>query len=110
MTDRLRLEPHTIEDIVAICDTMLESLKKAANDAYELADAPSFGGFKSAEDLRTGFILKARGTPASLYERLEQFHSVLKEMRETFAAGGEGFLDAEYDWTQKIGDMREAQR
>lgn len=99
MAEGLRLDPQTIEEIVAICDTMLETLREAARHASDLADAPSFGGFKSAEDLRTGFVRKARGTPESLFERLQQFAAVLENMRETFASGGEGFLATEHDWT-----------
>ncbi|KXF88245.1 hypothetical protein D092_04155 [Rhodococcus ruber Chol-4] len=96
MAEGLRLDPQTIEEIVAICDTMLTTLRKAAQQARMLADAPSFGGFKSAEDLRAGFVRKARGTPESLYERLEQFEAALEGMRDTFASGGGGFLSAEY--------------
>ncbi|NCL75245.1 hypothetical protein [Rhodococcus sp. YH1] len=102
MAERLRLEPRTIEEIVAICDTMLTTLRNAARHASDLTDAPSFGGFKSAEDLRAGFVRKARGTPESLYERLEQFEAVLSGMREAFASGGEGFLAAENNWTARL--------
>ncbi len=102
MAEGLRLDPQTIEEIVAICDTMLTTLREAARHASDLTDAPSFGGFKSAEDLRAGFVRKARGTPDSLYERLEQFEAVLSGMREAFAAGGEGFLAAEYNWATRL--------
>lgn len=102
MAERLRLEPRTIEEIVAICDTMLTTLQEAAQQARRLTAAPSFGGFKSAEELRAGFVRKARGTPESLYERLEQFEAVLSGMRGAFAAGGEGFLAAENNWTARL--------
>lgn len=102
MAEGLRLDPQTIDEIVALCDTMLETLREAALNARRLTDAPSFGGFRSAEDLRAGFVRKAHGTPESLHERLEQFHAVLSGMRETFAAGGDGFLTAEYDWTERL--------
>ncbi|KOS53896.1 hypothetical protein [Rhodococcus rhodochrous] len=102
MAEGLRLDPQTIDEIVALCDTMLETLREAAQQASELADAPSFGGFASAQALRAGFVRKARGTPASLYERLEQYQAVLTDMRTTFAAGGEGFLAAEYDWAERL--------
>ncbi|CCW10433.1 hypothetical protein QLG13_10095 [Rhodococcus aetherivorans] len=99
MAEGLRLDPQKIDEIVAICDTMLTTLREAARHASDLTDAPSFGGFKSAEDLRAGFVRKARGTPESLFERLQQFAAVLENMRETFASGGEGFLATDHDWT-----------
>lgn len=102
MAEKLRLDPQAIDEIVAVCDTMLRTLKDAAEEAGNLTDAPSFGGFASAEALRAGFVRKAQGTPESLYERLEQFYVVLKGMRDLFAAGGEGFLAAEYDWVQRL--------
>ncbi|WP_432793893.1 hypothetical protein [Rhodococcus ruber] len=102
MAEGLRLDPQTIEEIIAICDTMLETLREAAQQAKKLTAAPSFGGFRSAEDLRAGFIRKAHGTPDSLYERLEQFAAVLEGMRDTFSAGGEGFLHAENRRTAKL--------
>ncbi|MDM7489688.1 hypothetical protein QYS60_18505 [Rhodococcus sp. GXMU-t2271] len=102
MAEGLRLDPQKIDEIVAICDTMLETLRIATDKAKALTDAPCFGGFGSAEDLRAGFVRKARGTPESLYERLEQFEAVLSQMRETFAAGGDKFLDAEHNWTQRL--------
>ncbi|AXY51421.1 hypothetical protein LZP97_03600 [Rhodococcus sp. DMF-1] len=102
MAEGLRLDPQTIEEIVAICDTMLATLHNAADQARVLADAPSFGGFTSAEELRAGFVRKARGTPESLYERLKEFEAVLTQMRNNFAAGGEAFLSAEYDWTVRL--------
>ncbi|MDO2378402.1 hypothetical protein Q2298_08550 [Rhodococcus electrodiphilus] len=107
MAEGLRLDPQTIEEIVAICDTMLETLQEAAQQAKRLAIAPSFGGFQSAQDLRAGFERKARGTPESLYERLEQFEAVLSGMRDTFAAGGEGFLSAEHDWATRMHSLNQ---
>ncbi|MGX7731900.1 hypothetical protein ACWPOB_21940 [Rhodococcus sp. 2H158] len=102
MAEGLRLDPQTIDEIVAICDTMLETLREAGRQAGDLTTVPSFGGFKSAEDLRAGFVRKARGTPESLYERLKQFEAVLRDMRDTFAVGGEGFLAAESEWVQRL--------
>ena len=102
MAEGLRLDPRTIEEIVAICDTMLETLREVARQANDLTDAPSFGGFKSAQDLRSGFVRKARGTPESLYERLEQFEAVLSGMRDAFSDGGEGFLSAENGWAAHL--------
>ncbi|WP_416063217.1 hypothetical protein [Rhodococcus indonesiensis] len=102
MAEELRLDPQAIDEIVELCDTMLGTLREAARQAGNLADAPSFGGFASAQALRAGFVRKARGTPASLYERLEQFQAVLSDMRATFAAGGDGFLAAEYDWAERL--------
>lgn len=103
MSRPLRLDPHTIDEIVALCDTMLATLSHAIDRSEDLTRAVSFGGFESAEQLRRGFLIKARGTPESAYERLTQFHEVLARMRETFAAGGQGFLDAEYDWARPLG-------
>ncbi|MDV6295838.1 MULTISPECIES: hypothetical protein [Rhodococcus] len=103
MSEALRLDPHTIDEIVAICDTMLATLSDAIDNSEDLAKVGSFGGFESAEQLRQGFLTKARGTPESAYERLTQFHEVLSRMRDTFAAGGQGFLDADYDWARQLG-------
>ncbi|OLL18338.1 MULTISPECIES: hypothetical protein [unclassified Rhodococcus (in: high G+C Gram-positive bacteria)] len=105
MAEGLRLNPQTIEEIVAICDTMLETLREAGRQAGELTAAPSFGGFKSAEDLRAGFVRKAQGTPESLYEILKQFEAVLRGMRDTFATGGEGFLAAESERVERLHDL-----
>ncbi|MFD5810612.1 hypothetical protein [Rhodococcus aetherivorans] len=103
MSKPLRLDPQTIEEIVAICETMLANLRHAIDRTDELTAVGSFGGFESAEQLRQGFLTKARGTPTSAYERLTQFHEVLSRMRDTFAAGGQGFLDADYDWARQLG-------
>ncbi|AUM18696.1 MULTISPECIES: hypothetical protein [Rhodococcus] len=103
MNNPLRLDPHTIDEIVAVCDNLLAILRHAIDRTDELTAVGSFGGFESAEQLRRGFLIKARGTPESAYERLTQFHEVLTRMRETFAAGGQGFLDAEYDWVRRLG-------
>ncbi|MGW4580118.1 hypothetical protein ACWELP_15630 [Rhodococcus aetherivorans] len=103
MNRPLRLAPHTIDEIVALCDSMLAILGEAIVRSEDLTRAGNFGGFESAEALRQGFLTKARGTPESAYERLTQFHEVLSRMRDTFAAGGQGFLDADYDWARQLG-------
>lgn len=46
MAEGLRLDPQKIDEIVAICDTMLTTLREAAQQARILADAPSFGGLQ----------------------------------------------------------------
>jgi len=102
MAKSVRLEPHVIDEIVAICDTMLTELEEAARSAAGLVNAHGFGDLESARQLAAGYSRKAAGTPESAYERIEQFIDTLTQLRDAFAAGGEDFLDAQFDWARAL--------
>jgi len=102
MTKSLRLEPQVIDEIVAICDTMLTELEKSARTAAGLANAHGFGDLESARQLAAGFSRKGAGTPESARERIEQFIDTLTQLRDAFASGGEAFLDTQFDWARTL--------
>lgn len=102
MAKSVRLEPHVIDEIVAICDTMLTELEEAARSAAGLVNAHGFGDLESARQLAAGYSRKAAGTPESARERIEQFIDTLTQLRDAFASGGEDFLDAQFDWARAL--------
>ncbi|AWZ26984.1 hypothetical protein CEJ39_13720 [Rhodococcus pyridinivorans] len=102
MGEFVRLEPHVIEEIVAICDTTLQSLKDARIVADRLTHTEGFGEFDSAKQLAAGYARKAAGTPESAQERVEQFIEAFTQLRDAFASGGEAFLDAEFEWARQL--------
>ena len=102
MTGFIRLEPHVIDELVAICDTMLAELRRARRQTEKLAFTDGFGDLESARQLAAGYSRKAAGTPESAYERIEQFIDTLTQLRDAFAAGGEDFLDAQFDWARVL--------
>lgn len=102
MGDFVRLEPHVIDEIVAICDQTIVTLKAAREVANNLTDTQGFGEFESAQQLAAGYARKAAGTPESAQERVDQFIDAFTQLRDAFAAGGEAFLEAEFDWVRRL--------
>ncbi|MEE2058494.1 hypothetical protein [Rhodococcus artemisiae] len=107
MSEFVRLEPHVIDEILAICDTVLAELDKAAEIAGFLGRAEGFGEFESAKQLAAGFARKGAGTPESAKERVEQFIVAFTHLRDAFASGGEAFLDAEFDWARRLANIEQ---
>ncbi|MFD6896416.1 hypothetical protein ACFWB0_17925 [Rhodococcus sp. NPDC060086] len=102
MSDFVRLDPHVIDEIVAICNTTLTELHQALKTTDRLQLAEGFGDFESAQQLAAGYARKGAGTPESARERVEQFIEALTQLRDAFASGGEAFLDAQFDWTRQL--------
>ncbi|MFD6895141.1 hypothetical protein ACFWB0_11420 [Rhodococcus sp. NPDC060086] len=107
MSEFVRLEPHVIEEILAICDTVLAELDKAAEVTKNLGRAEGFGEFESARQLAAGFARKGAGTPESARERVDQFIVAFTNLRDAFASGGEAFLDAEFDWARQLATIEQ---
>jgi len=103
MSDFTRLEPHVIDEIVRLCDVMLDDLRPTRRNVDALTATEGFGDFESAKQLAAGYRRKAAGTPESAKERVEQFIEALTELRDAFAAGGEVFLDTNSEWARRIG-------
>ncbi|WP_241387351.1 hypothetical protein [Rhodococcus sp. CH91] len=97
-----RLDPHVVDELVRICDTMLEEFDRAKETATRLMEVHGFGDLDSAQQLAAGYRRKAAGTPESAVERIEQFSRALKQLRDAFATGGEAFLDTESDWARQL--------
>ncbi|MCK0090002.1 hypothetical protein MWU77_04295 [Rhodococcus sp. F64268] len=102
MGEFVRLEPHVIDEIVAICQTAIEALEAARETAKNLTDTQGFGEFESAKQLAAGYARKAAGTPESAQERVDQFIDAFTQLRDAFATGGEAFLEAEFDWVRRL--------
>ncbi|MFD6857586.1 hypothetical protein ACFWCF_09610 [Rhodococcus sp. NPDC060090] len=102
MSEFVRLDPHVIDEIVAICDTTLDELRSARRITDFLAIGHNFGDFESSQQLAAGYARKGAGTPESARERVEQFIEALTQLRDAFASGGEAFLDAQFDWTRQL--------
>ena len=102
MSDFVRLDPHVIDEIVTICDSMLSELRTASAITSRLGFAEGFGDFESAKQLATGYARKGAGTPESARERVEQFIDALTQLRDAFASGGEAFLGTEFDWVRQL--------
>jgi len=98
-----RLEPHVVDQIVRICESMLTELEESRLIAWRLIDARGFGDFSSAQQLAAGYRRKAAGTPESAVERVEQFIDALTQLRDAFAAGGEAFLDTNSELARQLG-------
>ena len=105
MTEFVRLEPHVIDDLVAICDTMLAELRSARRATEKLIFTHGFGDLESVRQLAAGYNRKASGTPESDRERIEQFIDTLTQLRDAFAAGGEAFLDTQFDWARALDNL-----
>jgi hypothetical protein len=102
VSEFVRLEPQVIDEIVTICNTMLDELQDAKATARRLTAVDGFGDFESAKQLAAGYARKAAGTPESARERVEQFIEALTQLRDAFASGGEAFLDAQFEWTRQL--------
>lgn len=102
MVEFVRLEPGVIDEIVAICNTMLDELTITRDIADGLSETHGFGDCESARQLAAGYARKASGTPESARERIDQFIATLTDLRDAFASGGEAFLDAEFDWARQL--------
>lgn len=102
MPEFVRIEPEVIEEIVRVCDVMLDELRDSLETASRLAHTPGFGDFFSAQQLAAGYSRKGKGTPESAFERTEQFIDVLEQMKAAFASGGQAFLEAEFDWARQL--------
>ncbi|WP_064257351.1 hypothetical protein RBB84_03355 [Rhodococcus sp. D-6] len=102
MPDFTRLEPHVIDEILQICNVMLDEFETATRTASRLTAVHGFGDFDSAQQLAAGYRRKASGTPESAMERIEQFSQALKQLRDAFATGGEALLDTESDWARQL--------
>jgi hypothetical protein len=107
VSEFVRLEPHVIDEILAICDTVLAELDKASEITDKLGHAEGFGEFESARQLAAGFARKGAGTPESAKERVEQFIVAFTNLRDAFASGGESFLDAEFDWARRLATIEQ---
>ncbi len=106
MAEFVRLDPQVIQEIVAICDTMLDELSSVAYIADGLIETHGFGDCESARQLAAGYARKAAGTPESARERIDQFIATLTDLRDAFASGGDAFLEAEFDWARRLGAMQ----
>ncbi|WP_407444239.1 hypothetical protein [Rhodococcus sp. (in: high G+C Gram-positive bacteria)] len=102
MSEFVRLEPHVIDEIVTICNTMLLELHKAGEATDKLSATYGFGDLESARQLAAGYSRKGAGTPESARERIEQFIDTLTQLRDAFASGGEDFLDTQFDWARAL--------
>lgn len=102
MSDFVRLDPHVIAEIVAICNSALSELREASAITSRLGFTEGFGDFESAKQLAAGYNRKAAGTPESARERIEQFIEALTQLRDAFASGGEAFVEAEFDWVRQL--------
>lgn len=102
MAEFVRLEPGVVDELVSICNTMLEELVATREAANRLNQTHGFGDCESARQLAAGFARKASGTPESARERIDQFIATLTDLRDAFATGGEAFLDAEFDWARQL--------
>ncbi|MFD6857570.1 hypothetical protein ACFWCF_09525 [Rhodococcus sp. NPDC060090] len=102
MGEFVRLEPHVIEEIVAICQTAIDALRDARITADSLTDTRGFGEFESAKQLAAGYARKAAGTPESAQERVDQFIAAFTQLQDAFASGGQAFLEAEFDWVRQL--------
>ncbi|MCK0091820.1 hypothetical protein MWU77_13625 [Rhodococcus sp. F64268] len=107
MSEFVRLEPHVIDEILAICDTVLRELDKASDITRNLREAHGFGEFESAKQLAAGFARKGAGTPESAKERVDQFIVAFTQLRDAFASGGEAFLEAEFDWVRQLASIEQ---
>lgn len=96
------LKPEVIGEIAAICDIMIVELRSSLELAHDLGSVRNFGDLESAKQLAAGYARKGRGTTESAHERVRQFLAVLTEIRDAFAAGGEGFLDAQFEWARLL--------
>ncbi|MGN5239287.1 hypothetical protein [Rhodococcus sp. SJ-3] len=102
MSEFVRLEPQVIDEIVAICEVVLDELDNARKIAGRLGTAEGFGDFESAKQLAAGYARKGAGTPESARERVDQFIAAFTHLRDAFATGGEAFLEAEFDWVRQL--------
>ncbi|MFD6881497.1 hypothetical protein [Rhodococcus sp. NPDC060084] len=102
MSAFVRLEPHVIDELVTICNTMLAELHKVGEATERLSATHGFGDLESARQLAAGYSRKAAGTPESARERIEQFIDTLTQLRDAFASGGEDFLDTQFDWARAL--------
>ncbi|MFD3810714.1 hypothetical protein [Rhodococcus sp. NPDC058639] len=105
MAEFVRLDPGVVDEIVAICNTMLDELTSAQGIADGLVETRGFGDCESARQLADGYARKAAGTPESARERIDQFITTLTDLRDAFASGGEAFLEAEFDWARQLQGM-----
>lgn len=105
MAEFVRLDPDVVDEIVAICNTMLKELIATRETANRLLETRGFGDLESARQLADGYARKAAGTPESARERIDQFIATLTDLRDAFASGGEGFLEAEFDWARQLREM-----
>ncbi|NME80315.1 hypothetical protein [Rhodococcus sp. 105337] len=105
MAEFVRLDPDVVDEIVAICNTMLKELIATRETANRLLETRGFGDLESARQLADGYARKAAGTPESARERIDQFIATLTDLRDAFASGGEAFLEAEFDWARQLRGM-----
>ncbi|MFZ3391645.1 hypothetical protein TVH25_00080 [Rhodococcus sp. 7Tela_A2] len=105
MAEYTRLDPQVVDELVAICNTMLAELKAAGAKSERLTRTDGFGDLESARQLADGYARKAAGTPESARERIDQFIATLTDLRDAFASGGEAFLEAEFDWARQLREM-----
>lgn len=102
MTDFVRLEQDVIDEIVRVCDVMLDEFTSIRESVDRLSDTRGFGDLESAQQLAAGYRRKAAGTPESARERVEQYIDALTRIRDAFASGGEAFLEAEFEWARQL--------
>ncbi|EID79941.1 hypothetical protein [Rhodococcus opacus] len=107
MSKTLRLEDDAIEKCVGVCNTMLEQVRDAIKEADRLRMVTGFGGFASAQELQAGYQSKFTGEAGSVHQRLIQFRDAIILMRDTFAAGGEAFANADSAIRQALGAIQE---
>ncbi|MFC9551751.1 hypothetical protein ACFTWF_12950 [Rhodococcus sp. NPDC056960] len=107
MSKTLRLDDDAIQKCVGVCNTMLEQVRDAIKEADRLRMVTGFGGFTSAHELQEGYQSKFTGNAASVHQRLSQFRDAIILMRDTFAAGGEAFGNADSAIRQALGAIQE---
>ncbi|MDG3014168.1 hypothetical protein [Speluncibacter jeojiensis] len=105
MADKLRLSPEGIAQCVKACDELRDGLDELLSRVAELTQLPAPKDLVSAQQLMQGFVQKAQGGPASVYQRLVQFREVAIAMRKNFETGGEGFAETEARFAQVLGDV-----
>jgi hypothetical protein len=103
--DFVRLDSRVVDEIVAICNTMLVELVAASEVVERLNQTHGFGDFESARQLAAGYARKGAGTPESARERIDQFIENLTALRDAFATGGDAFLDANSEWARRLSAM-----
>ncbi|NLE80732.1 MAG: hypothetical protein GX610_14345 [Rhodococcus sp.] len=97
----LRLDDDAIEQCVAVCDEMLDSIRTSMIAARKIDKVSGFGGFRIGQQLTAGYTAKAE----QVRERLGQYETVILAMREAFASGGEAFADTDGNFARAMADF-----
>lgn len=98
----LYLEPEAIDRCLSVCDQMLDMIDNSIKKADSLRKVDGFGGFRIGEQLAAGYAVKAE----TVVQRLREYETVVLTMRETFAAGGASFADADGKFAQAMSALQ----